>query len=137
MITKIQSFSDVITNSSSSVFVMNQTDANYYGDLAHAEGCIDVELITLDWLYDRIYEFEMVCDMLKVDPATITYRHPKYGCWEDPDPETWHAFLESHKEQIKEVFKGLYWVEIEDHFEGAWEVTENAYDDAVWSDSRH
>ena len=137
MITKIQSFSDVITNSSSSVFVMNQTDANYYGDLAHAEGCIDVELITLDWLYDRIYEFEMVCDMLKVDPATITCRHPKYGCWEDPDPESWHAFLESHKEQIKEVFKDLYWVEIEDHFEGAYEVTENAYDDAIWSDSRH
>lgn len=137
MITKIQSFSDVITNSSSSVFVMNQTDANYYGDLAHAEGCIDVELITLDWLYDRIYEFEMVCDMLKVDPSTITSRHPKYGYWEDPDPESWHAFLESHKEQIKEVFKDLYWVEIEDHFEGAWEVTEDAYDDAIWSDSRH
>ena len=137
MITKIQSFSDVITNSSSSVFVMNETDANYYGDLDHTEGCIDVTLITLDWLHDRIYEFEMVCDMLKVDPATITCKHPKYGCWEDPDPETWHAFLELHKEQIKEVFKDLYWVEIEDCFEGAWEVTENAYDDAIWSDSRH
>jgi hypothetical protein len=137
MITKIQSFSDVITNSSSSVFVMNATDANYYGDLAHAEGCIDVELITVDWLHDHIYEFEMVCDMLKVDPATITCRHPKYGCWEEPDPETWHAFLESHKEQIKEVFRDLYWVEIEDHFEGAYEVTEDAYDDAIWSDGRH
>ena len=53
MITKIQSFSDVITNSSSSVFVMNETDANYYGDLAHTEGCIDVERITMDWLYDE------------------------------------------------------------------------------------
>lgn len=137
MITKIQSFSDVITNSSSSVFVMNETDANYYGDLAHTEGCIDVERITMDWLYDHRYEFEMVCDMLKVDPETITWRHPKYRCWEDPDPETWYAFLESHKEQIKEVFRDLYWVEIEDHFEGAYEVTENAYDDAVWSDGRH
>lgn len=137
MITKIQSFSDVITNSSSSVFVMNATDANHYGDLPHTEGCIDVELITVDWLHDRIYEFEMVCDMLKVDPATITCRHPKYGCWEEPDSETWDAFLESHKEQIKEVFRDLYWVEIEDHFEGAWEVTEDAYDDAIWSDSRH
>ena len=137
MITKIQSFSDVITNSSSSVFVMNQVDANYYGDLDHTKGCIDVERITMDWLYDHRYEFEMICDMLKVDPETITYRHPKYGCWEDPDPEAWYAFLELHKEQIKEVFKDLYWVEIEDCFEGAYEVTENAYDDAIWSDSRH
>ena len=137
MITKIQSFSDVITNSSSSVFVMNETDANYYGDLAHTEGCVDVEPITMDWLRDHSYEFEMVCDMLKVDPGTITTEDPKYHCWNDPDPEAWDAFLELHKEQIKEVFRDLYWVEIEDHFEGAYEVTENAYDDAIWSDGRH
>ena len=137
MITKIQSFSDVITNSSSSVFVMNETDANYYGDLAHTEGCIDVERITMDWLSDHRYEFEMVCDMLKVDPGTITYKHPKYKCWEEPDPEAWDTFLESHKEQIKEMFRDLYWVEIEDCFEGAYEVTEEASDDAIWSDYRH
>ena len=133
MITKIQSFSDVITNSSSSVFVMNATDANHYGDLPHTGGCIDVERITMDWLYDHRYEFEMVCDMLKVNPETITTKVPKYDCWDDPDPETWYAFLESHKEQIKEVFRDLYWVEIE----GAYEVTEDAYDDAIWSDGRH
>lgn len=137
MITKIQSFSDVITNSSSSVFVMNETDANYYGNLAHTEGCIDVERITMDWLRDRSYEFEMVCDMLKVNPETITTKDPKYHCWDDPDPKTWNAFLESYEEQIKEVFRDLYWVEIEDHFEGAYEVTEDAYDDAIWSDGRH
>lgn len=136
-VTKIQSFSDVITNSSSSVFVMNATDANHYGDLPHTEGCIDVELITIDWLREHSYEFEMVCDMLKVDPETITTEDPKYHCWDDPDPETWDAFLESHEEQIKEVFRDLYWVEIEDCFEGAWEVTEDAYDDAIWSDGRH
>lgn len=137
MITKIQSFSDVITNSSSSVFVMNAIDANHYGDLSHVKGCIDVEPITMDWLRDHSYEFEMVCDMLKVNPETITTKDPKYHCWDDPDPETWDAFLESHKEQIKEVFRDLYWVEIEDHFEGAYEVTEDAYDDAIWSDGRH
>ena len=137
MITKIQSFSDVITNSSSSVFVMNETDANYYGDLAHTEGCIDVERITMDWLSDHRYEFEMVCDMLKIDPGTITYKHPKYKCWEEHDPVAWDTFLESHKEQIKEMFRDLYWVEIEDHFEGAYEVTEEASDDAIWSDYRH
>lgn len=137
MITKIQSFSDVITNSSSSVFVMNETNANYYGDLSHTEGCIDIEPITMDWLHDHSYEFEMVCDMLKVDPGTITTEDPKYHYWDDPDPETWDAFLELHKEQIKEMFRDLYWVEIEDGFEGAYEVTENAYDDAIWSDYRH
>ena len=34
MIVKIQSYTDVITNSSSTVFVMNESDANYYLDLA-------------------------------------------------------------------------------------------------------
>lgn len=137
MITKIQSFSDVITNSSSSVFVMSEFNANYYGDLPNTEGCIDVEPITMDWLHDHSYEFKMICDMLKVDPETITSKHPKYHYWEDPNLETWDAFLELHKEQIKEIFRDLYWVEIEDHFEGAFEVTEDAYDDAIWTDYRH
>ena len=38
---------------------------------------------------------------------------------------------------LEEVFQDLYWVDIEDHFEDAYEVTEEARDNAKWYESRH
>lgn len=139
MITQIQSFTDVITNSSSTVFVMSEFYADYYDKLAHTEGCIDVEKINMDWLNDHVHEFEMVCRLLDIDLSELTViRENKYWRgWETPDQDSWEAFLELHRDKIEEVFKDLYWVDIEDHFEGALDVTEKASDDAIWSDYRH
>ena len=139
MITKIQSFTDVITNSSSTVFVMSEFYADYYDKLEHIEGCIDVEKIDMDWLKNNVYEFQMVCNLLDIDPSEITVwgKHKYWQGWETPDQEMWETFLELHRDQIEEVFKDLYWVDIEDHFENAWDVTEEASDDAIWSDYRH
>lgn len=141
MITKIQSFTDVITNSSSTVFVMCEAQAEYYDQLPHTEGCIDVEPITLNWLRMHPYEVEMVCDLLGVDPSEVTTLHQgSWGTyWDDPDPDAWETFLTTYTDKIQEVFidGGLYWVSIEDNFEGAWEVTEDASDVADWVDYRH
>lgn len=139
MITKIQSFTDVITNSSSTVFVMHESKAEYYNQLEDTNGCISIEPITFNWLLDNVYEAEMVCDMLNVDISEITDWHDsKYGgWWNTPDQETWKLFLELHKEEIETVFEDLYWVDIEDHFTDAYEITEQACDDAEWSDYRH
>ena len=140
MITKIQSFTDVITNSSSTVFVMHESDAKYYERLENAEGCIDIQPITMEWLQDNRYEFEMVLDLLKIPYSEITTYH-KYercgGYWNDPKQDVWESFLKSHREQLEEIFQDLYWVDIEDHFEDAYEVTESARDDAKWYASRH
>ena len=139
MITKIQSFTDVITNSSSTVFVMHERDANYYDKLEHTEGCVDIEPITFEWLLDNSYEFKMVCELIGCDVSEISkYIEWKYWSgWNTPNSEDWRTFLELHREKIEKVFKDLYLVEIEDHFEEAFEVTENAYDDAIWTDYRH
>lgn len=141
MITKIQSFTDVITNSSSSVFVMHEFDANYYENLENTEDCVSVTPITFDWLTHYPEEVEMVCDMLEISPTEVTIYTKaswgNYGWWETPDKEAWIAFLELHKDKIEEVFKDLYWVDIEDHFENAWDVTQEAHGDALWSESRH
>ena len=138
MITKIQSFTDLITNSSSTVFVMYEQDANYYDNLEGTEGCIWIMRIDMDWLCSNIYEFEMVCNLLDIDPSEITTRsESKWRDWENPDKETWNTFLDIHKEQIEEVFQDLYWVYIEDHFEDAYDVTNNAKEDAIWYESRH
>ena len=139
MITKIQSFTDVITNSSSTVFVMHKSNAKYYEQLEDTNGCISIEPITFNWLLDNVYEAEMVCDMLNVAISEITDWHDsKYGgWWNTPDQETWKLFLELHKEEIDTVFENLYWVDIEDHFTNAYEVTKEAYKDARWYESRH
>lgn len=140
MITKIQSFTDVITNSSSTVFVMHEDDARYYEKLEGAEGCIYVSPITMEWLQDNRYEFEMVLDLLNIPYSEIT-TYQKYercgGYWRNPEQSVWESFLELHKEQIEEIFQDLYWVDIEDHFEDAYEVTEEARSDAKWYESRH
>ena len=141
MITKIQSFTDVITNSSSTVFVMHESDAKYYDRLDNTDGCIYIMPITLDWMLDNIDEFEMVLDLLNIPCSEITTYH-KFnayygGYWKTPDESVWESFLESHKEQIEETFRDLYWVDIEDHFEDAYEITEEARSDAKWYESRH
>ena len=140
MITKIQSFTDVITNSSSTVFVMHESDAKYYDRLENTYGCIHIQPITMEWLQNNADEFEMVLDLLNIPYSEITTYHKHndyYGWWKQPDQTTWESFLESHKERIEEVFKDLYWVDIEDHFEDAYEVTEEARSDAEWYESRH
>lgn len=140
MITKIQSFTDVITNSSSTVFVMHESDARYYEQLENAEGYVDIQPITMEWLKNNRYEFEMVLDLLNIPYSEITTYH-KYercgGYWNNPKQDVWESFLESHKEQIEEIFQDLYFVDIEDCFEDAYEVTEEACNDAKWYESRH
>ena len=94
----------------------------------------------MDWLMHNSDEFEMVLDILNIPCSEITTYHKfnaYWGYWETPDDSVWESFLESHKEQIEEVFKDLYWVDIKDHFEDAYEVTALAYNDAAWYESRH
>lgn len=139
MITKIQSFTDVITNSSSTVFVMHESNAKYYEQLEDTNGCISIERITMDWLLNNAYEAEMVCNLLNVDISeTADWHDSKYGgWWNTPDQETWEAFLELHKDEIDTVFEDLYWVDIEDNFADAYEVTREACSDAKWFENRH
>ena len=138
MITKIQSFTDLITNSSSTVFVMYEQDANYYDNLEGTGNCIWIFRIDMNWLRDNIYEFEMVCDLLDIDPSEITTRSDsKWRNWQLPDQEAWNTFLDIHEEEIKDVFQDLYWVDIEDHFEDAYDVTNDAIGNAIWYESRH
>lgn len=140
MITKIQSFTDVITNSSSSVFIMREDDALYYDKLENTSDCVDIIPLDFNWVktWGRD-EIEAVMSVLGLSPELVTtWVDGKYrGYWEDPDPEAWNTFVDMHEDLIKEKFKDLYWVDIEDHFEDAWEVIQDAIDDSIWYESRH
>lgn len=141
-ITKIQSFSDVITNSSSEVFLMSEANAEYYHNLENTNGCISIEKITWNWLENHSWEWQMVCDYLDIDKSLVGEYHESqtwkgYGYWRGPEEEDWFTFLDIYKDKIEEKLIGLYFVDIEDHFEDAYEVTEEARDNSYWSESRH
>lgn len=139
-ITKIQSFTDVITNSSSSVFIMREDDALRYDNLENTSDCISIVPIDFNWVKEwGLGEVEAVMAILEMSPEVVTtWVKGKYcSYWEDPDPEAWHTFVDMHEDLIKEKFKDLYWVDIEDHFVDAWDVTQDAIDDSLWYDSRH
>lgn len=87
-IIKVQSISDVITNSSSEVFIV--TEDSGLGDK-----------ITESWLRDG-WNSDIVCDVCDL-------------VYSDEDWEDWEAFYEKHKEIIDEKLLGTYFVEISDH----------------------
>lgn len=141
-ITKIQSVSDIITNSSSEVFVMAKQDAEYYEDLENTNGCVCITPITLDWIlsWDGREEWEMICSICELDRTEVQGEYHKgewYSYYEGPDEETWETFVNLHKDVIEERMKDLYWVDIEDHFADCQEVNESARGDALWTDYRH
>lgn len=138
LITKIQSFSDVITNSSSTVFLMTEMDAKYY-EKATPDDCCDIELITHQWLLDNHWEWELVFDYLNLDKNLVSeeregYRH---SYWETPDSDLWAMWVEDNLEMLQKSVIGLYFVEIDDYFEDAYNFIEGAIDDALVYENRH
>lgn len=49
ILTKIQSISDIITNSSSETFLMHQRDAERYNNLP-SDGCISIDAVGEEWI---------------------------------------------------------------------------------------
>lgn len=132
----IKNITDVITNSSSEVFVMNENNALYYDRLEDTLDCISIEEINWYWVENQgYYEQSMVIDMC-IDKLTDEERLNQDE-WGSFDRDYWKIFIENHKTEIEKNLIGKYWVDIEDHFEDAYEVTENARDDSEWNDYRH
>ena len=136
IINKIKSISDVITNSSSEVFVMCKSDAEYYDNLENTNGCVDITEITWDslrdWYQGWSNELEMICDVCDIDKYDVINTAT---C--DLTEEDWNAFLDLYHDVIQEKLIGMYWVDIEDHFEDAIEVSDEARGDSIWNDYRH
>lgn len=138
LINKLQSYTDVITNSSSTVFIMHESDAKFY-EKDTPEGCCTIERIDYQWVLDNIWEWELVFDFLNIDKNTISayIKDEKYSCWEDPDEDLWRLWIDNNLSLLQEKLFGLYYVAIEDNFEGAYEYIESASDDALRTEWRH
>ena len=140
LITKLQSYTDVITNSSSTVIVMHKSDAEFY-EKDTPEGCCRIEEIDHQWLLNNRWEWEMILDFLNIDKNTISNRIcDRPHCipyWNDPDEDTWRLWIDDNLSLLQEKLFGLYYVSIEDHFEGAYDYIESAGDDALHTEWRH
>lgn len=145
----ISSITDVITNSSSEVFVMCEENADAYANIEGASDCIRVKEITWSWIENNgDYEFETIAEICGLDLTPLIsskffkiqkdddnwYNNYWHGY---PDKEDWLVFIDMNRKAIEENLIGKYWVDIEDHFENAYEVTESARHDSIWSESRH
>lgn len=143
VITNIQSFSDVITNSSSTVFLMYKDDAKYYENNVPGD-CCTIEEITESWLKDHIYEWGFIFEFLNIDKTEVSVEQEAWWSkgntyWEDPDPDIWELWVEKNRTMLQDKLYGLYFVDIEDHFEDSWEYINSIEhsSDNLFSDYRH
>lgn len=126
-LTKIQSISDIITNSSSETFLMHEKDALYYEGLENTDNCIYIEKVTKEWLLNNYWNCDMICDYLDIEDR------PDSWC----SREDWEVFIEFYIEPLMDKLKDIYFVNIEDHFPDCCEVLDSARSDALSWESRH
>lgn len=113
---KILSISDVITNSSSEVFVID------YGDDPRAEA--------IDWDFIlNAFEEDLICEL-----CGLEFPDPEY------DSENWKDFCTRNKDIIKSKLldKELYFLEISDHDYEDMDDYRDALDevDYIWRERR-
>ena len=106
LITKLQSYTDVITNSSSTVFVMHKSDAEFY-EKDTPNNCCSIEEIDYQWLLDNRWEWELVFDFLDIDKNTISTEVQSDGFWpcsywNDPDEVMWRLWIYDNLSLLQE-----------------------------------
>ena len=141
LITKLQSYTDVITNSSSTVFLMHKEDAEFY-EKDTPNDCGSIEEIDYQWLLNNRWNWELVFDFLNIDKNTISTEIKSdgfwsYSYWDDPDDGMWEFWIDNNLSLLQEKLFGLYYVSIEDHFKDAYNYIESAGDDALHTEWRH
>ena len=141
LITKLQSYTDVITNSSSTVFLMHKENAKFYENDTPND-CCSIDEIDYQWLLNNRWEWELVFDFLDIDKNTISKEIEYNGFWpgsywNDPDEELWKLWIDENLVLLQEKLFGLYYVSIEDHFKDAYNYIESARDDALHTEWRH
>ena len=129
----IKNISDVITNSSSEVFVMNKEDASEIAlfDIDNETyDCISIHKMDENWVRTQgSREAQMICDLLKIDNP---FNESFY-----PDEDDWSKFVDEHLDDMKENVFGKYYIDIEDYFADAEEILEFSREHSEWKDYRH
>lgn len=164
---EFQSFSDVITNSSSTVFLVDRNTAEeltkmvpedciYSDELTWDELCpemfniIDMSTLTTDQvaeinsiLYNVSNNVNVLFEILLQDTDKLVIKDQE---WFDStntygldtqDVKKYYDFCHDNKELIEDKLIGKVYVDIEDHFEDTEEVYDYAKCNSIWWESQH
>lgn len=129
----IRSVSDIITNSSSEVFVMKKEDAcevALFDKDNETYDCISIHKMDEDWVRTQgSWEAQMICDLIGI---ANPFNEDFY-----PDEDDWSKFVDEHLDEMKEKVFGKYYIDIEDHFAEAEKILEFSRKHSEWKDYRH
>lgn len=126
LVTKLQSVSDIITNSSSEVFLVGRNPSKDL--LGMDSGCIAIIAIDKEWLgYNWDGEKNLICSI------------PGLEKYYDLSEEEWSELYDVLLDKVIELANGYYYVEIEDHY--SFDLfdadVEEMKEEALYYESRH
>ena len=118
---KIQSISDIITNSSSEVFLMDSRDAERFKNIV-PDNCLDITYISWEYLRNNVDEL-ILRELSDVNIRLTT-------------KEDWNKALIDYKDSFEKII-GYCLVDIEDNFPDWEEVYDEARDCCLVYESTH
>lgn len=125
----IKSISDVITNSSSEVFVLNKEDARYFAIRSFDEDtadCITLTKMNWEWIFEQgRFETEIFQTLLGINDELLTRDITL-------TEKEWNAFCWKYSNEIEEKVLNKYIIEIEDHYLNAIEEIDKARDKCLY-----
>lgn len=137
----IKSITNVITNSSSEVFLMTNEEAEAIAKNYDNDDCIKIEKVTEEWLENEgAYEAEAIFERCQLkNHFTDEEREiiDSVGEYYYLSEEDWSKIYHNHKELIDEKMLGMSFIDIEDHFSNCEEAYDDARSCAVWSEYLH
>jgi hypothetical protein len=139
-IVKIQSISDIITNSSSEVFIMEHSLARSLENDYNTD-CISVDDITYEKMLEDNWNYEIYTEML-VKLGIVTWAECNYNNSSRAYTENRKIFQDVLKANEEKIRKALTdnqyaWVDVEDHFTEWENASDDAHDYCITSESRH
>lgn len=137
-IIKIQSVSDIITNSSSEVFIMENSLARSLENDYNTE-YISVNEITYEELLQNTWDYEIYTELL-VKLGIVSWYECDYcsGCYAE-NKELFHNTVVSHEAEIRKALTENQYamVDIEDKFIDWEDASEDAHSFCIAYESRH
>jgi hypothetical protein len=139
-IVKIQSISDIITNSSSEVFIMEHSLARSLENDYNTD-CISVDDITYEKMLEDNWNYEIYTEML-VKLGIVTWAECNYNSSSRAYTENRKIFqdvLKANEEKIRKTLTDneYAWVDIEDHFTEWENASDDAHSCCITYKSRH
>ena len=135
----IKSITDVITNSSTEVFVVKkrgkQVAENGYFSGINTPQSVNWEPKEITWKWLRSNqgksEWMMICDLVDKPYTELS------TSGDEPDWGRWNDWITLHKHRIQDRAIGLWFLTIRDGFGGFLDMVKDIKDYIVWHENRH